>query len=350
MDGQSIYWDADRDTSMSCSVDDTIDFTTGGTTRLILTDSALTYQVQLLSGGADQVLTGDDSIRLDGRSLYLDDDNDASIASAVDDTIVMSTGGSPRVTVANTSTTFTGLLCSDSAGTCTGSLATGADDIYAKGNIEADASIHVATGGTIGGTLNMAAAAHIQWNSYGALRTSVDDGMVFFVYPTAAGGNHNIIISSNNNVVDHDHAIASENPTVYLHSKEDANSDNSLTPALFHNGWRDGGLNNDGGSFCITTVTDDDQGQCENTSGNTAGDIQLNSEQTIEFDINSTNIMTIDGTDITAGSGNAFAGDHKSSSGNAGITDNSSYWFCTAANCASTCQVTIEDGLIVGCP
>jgi len=36
-------------------------------------------------------------------------------------------------------------------------------------------------------------------------------------------------------------------------------------------------------------------------------------------------------------------------SGNSTITDSSSYWFCTASDCSSTCQVTIEDGLIVGC-
>ena len=32
-----------------------------------------------------------------------------------------------------------------------------------------------------------------------------------------------------------------------------------------------------------------------------------------------------------------------------GITDNSSYWLCTAADCSSKCQVTITDGLITGC-
>ena len=45
----------------------------------------------------------------------------------------------------------------------------------------------------------------------------------------------------------------------------------------------------------------------------------------------------------------SFTGDHKSSDGTAGITDNTSYWFCTAADCSTSCQVTIKDGLITGC-
>lgn len=38
-----------------------------------------------------------------------------------------------------------------------------------------------------------------------------------------------------------------------------------------------------------------------------------------------------------------------SSSGNQGYDDSSSYWLCTDSSCSSTCQVTIESGLIVGC-
>ena len=36
--------------------------------------------------------------------------------------------------------------------------------------------------------------------------------------------------------------------------------------------------------------------------------------------------------------------------GVAGITDNTSYWLCTAADCSSRCQLTITSGLITGCP
>lgn len=40
---------------------------------------------------------------------------------------------------------------------------------------------------------------------------------------------------------------------------------------------------------------------------------------------------------------------YKSSDGTSGITNSSSYWFCTAADCSTKCQVNIKDGLIVGC-
>jgi hypothetical protein len=43
--------------------------------------------------------------------------------------------------------------------------------------------------------------------------------------------------------------------------------------------------------------------------------------------------------------GNYFSGD-----GSQGITNTSSYWLCTASDCSTTCQVTIKDGLITGCP
>jgi|26BtaG_2_1085354.scaffolds.fasta_scaffold01132_10 hypothetical protein len=35
--------------------------------------------------------------------------------------------------------------------------------------------------------------------------------------------------------------------------------------------------------------------------------------------------------------------------GSTGVTDSSSYWLCTAADCSTSCQVNIKKGLIVGC-
>jgi len=32
-----------------------------------------------------------------------------------------------------------------------------------------------------------------------------------------------------------------------------------------------------------------------------------------------------------------------------GISDSSSYWLCTASDCASSCQVTVDGGIITGC-
>lgn len=43
-------------------------------------------------------------------------------------------------------------------------------------------------------------------------------------------------------------------------------------------------------------------------------------------------------------------GDYYSSAGNAGVTDNTSWWLCTANDCSTTCQATFEDGLLISCP
>jgi len=53
-------------------------------------------------------------------------------------------------------------------------------------------------------------------------------------------------------------------------------------------------------------------------------------------------------TDINA-TGHIKAGEYLSGDGSQGITDASSYWFCSASDCSTTCQVDIKDGLIVGC-
>lgn len=47
--------------------------------------------------------------------------------------------------------------------------------------------------------------------------------------------------------------------------------------------------------------------------------------------------------------GAIYGNDYYGGSGSQGITDSSSYWLCTASDCSTSCQVSIEDGLIVGC-
>lgn len=56
------------------------------------------------------------------------------------------------------------------------------------------------------------------------------------------------------------------------------------------------------------------------------------------------------GSGKTKVNGSLQATDYYSGDGTQGITNNTSYWLCTAANCSTTCQATIKDGLITGCP
>lgn len=60
-----------------------------------------------------------------------------------------------------------------------------------------------------------------------------------------------------------------------------------------------------------------------------------------------TGIFDFDDDNITT-TGSIKGGNYLSSSGNAGITDSSSYWVCTASDCSTTGQLQIENGLIVG--
>jgi len=96
---------------------------------------------------------------------------------------------------------------------------------------------------------------------------------------------------------DHDHAETTD-PTLFLHSVTDPNSDNTQYGSLTH----------DQTDFVIDTGT---------------GDVK------IDDDLNVT-------------------GSYKNN-GNTGVTDNTSYWLCTAADCSTKCQVDIDGGIIVGC-
>jgi len=78
------------------------------------------------------------------------------------------------------------------------------------------------------------------------------------------------------------------------------------------------------------------------TFGNESGRTVLDGK-TIRFNIDGTEKGSIDAN------GNLQMTGYKSSDGNYGITNTSSYWLCTDLNCLTTCQVHIEDGLIVGC-
>lgn len=63
-----------------------------------------------------------------------------------------------------------------------------------------------------------------------------------------------------------------------------------------------------------------------------AGDIHLDP---------ASGLVTVDG---------AVKASYQSSDGTAGLDSSTDYWLCTASDCSTTCQLTIKDGLITGCP
>lgn len=62
------------------------------------------------------------------------------------------------------------------------------------------------------------------------------------------------------------------------------------------------------------------------------------------------NLLNVVG-DINASGANGFinADTNFQVNGVPGITDNSSYWLCTASDCSTSCQVTLSGGIVTGC-
>ncbi len=86
------------------------------------------------------------------------------------------------------------------------------------------------------------------------------------------------------------------------------------------------------------------------------GTYALNVSGTSNFSDGANSVQLTDNTYAVNATGGIYAsGDiqtgtsFKSSSGNQGIDDTSSYWLCTASDCSTTCQVSIESGIITGC-
>lgn len=131
----SLAFDVDLDTGIWWPMANTLGFAVGGTDVLQILPSGLIqsqitdYETLVLAdddipnkkyvddeiaaavGGpflplAGGVMTGD--IDLDGNALILDADGDSQIASAVDDTVVVTVGGATRITVDFTNTDFHG--------------------------------------------------------------------------------------------------------------------------------------------------------------------------------------------------------------------------------------------------
>lgn len=74
----------------------------------------------------------------------------------------------------------------------------------------------------------------------------------------------------------------------------------------------------------------------------TAGSLNQSSNY-LEFVTDSSEVLTVDA------SGNVDTAGVYEVDGVQGITDNTSYWLCTASDCATTCQADIDGGIITGC-
>lgn len=109
------------------------------------------------------------------------------------------------------------------------------NDVFITGKLEVDGAAYLDGSLIIGGTLYTSSAGITFYNSYGGVY-GTDDGLKFGLYAGDGGANHNLIITSNDNVhKDHDHSTPSTNPTLFVHSATNPDTDNTQWISLTHN-------------------------------------------------------------------------------------------------------------------
>lgn len=178
MNGNSLICDDDQDSSLVCSTDDTMQLSTGGSARLTLTNTSLACAVD---------------VDLQGNDVILDDDGDTSIVASTDDTLQLSTGGSVRATL--TDTALTTAVPVDVDGNATGIVL----DADADTNCFAstDDTLQCNTGGTLRLTLDedltlgtsgeyrFASGTRMISSSDGTLSVQENDASTFFTISPA---------------------------------------------------------------------------------------------------------------------------------------------------------------------
>lgn len=108
------------------------------------------------------------------------------------------------------------------AGTTSHSLAAN-DDLFVTGKFEVDGDVYLDGVTVIGGP-----------DSF-RMRRVLDDGGHFSINGSNGYGNHNFIFTSmSNDLKDHDHTGLSTNPTIFLHSATNPDTDNTQWLSLTH--------------------------------------------------------------------------------------------------------------------
>jgi hypothetical protein len=102
INGNSLVLDGDGDTKISSSSDDNIQFSVGGSVRAGISNAGLLMSSNISFVGADITMQGNDIDMAANGNIILDNDNDTVIVSPIDDNINFSTGGSVRMNLTNT--------------------------------------------------------------------------------------------------------------------------------------------------------------------------------------------------------------------------------------------------------
>jgi hypothetical protein len=196
-----------------------------------------------------------------------------------------------------------------------------------EGIAEIDGALYADSTITSVGTISAQALEFLNVfnSSYGGMYRGNDDGVRIHMGVDGFCNNNLIITATGNRGKDHDHDTFSTNPTLIGHSNYDPDTNNTRYWAITHTGDAAAGvmsISTGAGSIQLgpaddAVIPDGDNEVDFGTSAASWKDIRFDGE------------LYIDDTQ--------------------GVTDNTSYWLCTAADCSTKCQVTIQSGIITGC-
>lgn len=129
------------------------------------------------------------------------------------------------------------------------------DDLFVAGRLEVDGIAYLDSTVIVAGTM-FSSPIYFGGSSttYGGIYLSSDDGTLFMAGSSDGNGNHNIIITSaTNRLKDHDHDTLSADPTLFIHSATDPDSDNTQWISICHDK-TDAVLGSGKGDIKISTV------------------------------------------------------------------------------------------------
>jgi len=98
LNAKELFFDDDKDTIISAQTDDVLQIAVGGSVRMSITNTNIQMAHNLEMSSA--------TIDLDGNSLILDQDQDTVISASVDDSMQFATGGSIRLAISNSLANF----------------------------------------------------------------------------------------------------------------------------------------------------------------------------------------------------------------------------------------------------
>lgn len=181
-------------------------------------------------------------------SIAFKNDSDTGIFRASDNIIDIACDGSTVLKIGSTTVQLYGnlnarnkVINSSTGAVLLGKYAStghglGVDDVIVGGDLEVDGTAYLDSELQVASTAYFSGALYFGSSNRGGLVCQADSGLLVLAGDNNGQGNHNIILtSSSNSNTDHDHDTYSTNPTLFIHSATDPDTDNAQWLSLSHN-------------------------------------------------------------------------------------------------------------------